>query len=147
MAAAGPGGRIFARVVLAPIMVAHMLAGCAGSCDYPRSFTSDGCSCFPDGTAADPDAWREHCVDHDRAYWAGGTRADRKAADEKLAAALAADGHPMAGRLTYAGTRVGGHPLLPFSWRWGYGWKYPRGYRPLSADERAALAATECPAK
>jgi hypothetical protein len=24
--------------------------------------------------------------------------------------------------------RVFGHPLLPLPWRWGYGWRWPRGY-------------------
>jgi hypothetical protein len=28
----------------------------------------------------------------------------------------------------YYGVRVGGHPLLPFPWRRGYGWDWPYRY-------------------
>ncbi len=120
-----------------------LLGACSSGTHYPRSFTTDGCSSFPDGPGGDPDAWRHHCVEHDRAYWAGGTREQRKLADRKLADGLKADGHTGSSHLIYWGTRMGGHPLFPASWRWGYAWEYPRGYRPLTGDERAALAATQ----
>jgi hypothetical protein len=34
-----------------------------------------------------------------------------------------------------AGVRVGGSPYFPTTYRWGYGWPYPRGYKPLSEEE------------
>ena len=34
-----------------------------------------------------------------------------------------------------AGVRVGGSPYFPTSFRWGYGWPYPRWYRTLSESE------------
>ncbi|MCC7348845.1 MAG: hypothetical protein IT538_15760 [Variibacter sp.] len=98
--------------------------------DYP--FTTDGCS--GGMTAAwrlllrrDP-PWNGCCVDHDRLYWPGGTAAERRSADAKLRACVAARGHPVWAWAMWAAVRLGGHPLLPFSWRWGYGWKYPRPY-------------------
>ncbi|MGD9417589.1 MAG: FAD-binding oxidoreductase [Verrucomicrobiota bacterium JB025] len=118
-----------------------LLASCATT-TYPKSFTTDGCSAFPDGTPSDPTAWRHHCVEHDRAYWAGGTREQRREADRNLANRITADGRPIVGTLTWLGTRVGGHPLLPTPWRWGYAWKYGRGYHALSETDRAALEAT-----
>ena len=36
----------------------------------------------------------------------------------------------------YLGVRAGGSPYWPASYRWGYGWPYGRGYRPLTEDER-----------
>ena len=39
------------------------------------------------------------------------------------------------------GVRVGGSPYWPTSFRWGYGWPYFRGYKPLSPDEQAAVRA------
>ena len=33
------------------------------------------------------------------------------------------------------GVRIGGSPYFPTSYRWGYGWPYPRGYQDLSEDE------------
>lgn len=38
--------------------------------------------------------------------------------------------------LMLAGVRVGGTPYLPTSFRWGYGWPYPRFYGELTTDEQ-----------
>ena len=88
----------------------------------PHAFTSDGCSAFPDGD------WLACCIEHDFAYWCGGDAAARKSADEGLRACVSQRGHPGIGNVMYYGVRVGGHPLLPFSWRWGYGWDWPYRY-------------------
>ncbi len=53
---------------------------------------------------------------------------DRCAADRRLRACAEASGHGTAGRIMYLGVRMGGHPWLPFSWRWGYGWDWPYSY-------------------
>jgi hypothetical protein len=34
-----------------------------------------------------------------------------------------------------AGVRVGGTPFLPTTFRWGYGWPYPKLYGELSENE------------
>jgi len=44
-------------------------------------------------------------------------------------------------RMTLAGVRVGGSPFFPTSFRWGYGWPYPRFYGDLSFDERRQIEA------
>lgn len=111
-----------------------------------RPFASDGCSAFPDGTAAHQRLWLECCVEHDRAYWQGGTYRQRQRADERLRQCVAAVGEPEIARLMLAGVRVGGTPYLPTTFRWGYGWPYPRGYRALSAAEQAEAAARVRPA-
>jgi hypothetical protein len=98
--------------------------------DYP--FTTDGCS---GGMTAlwrlfagrDP-PWNGCCVDHDKLYWPGGTAEERRNADARLRACVTGQGYPTWAWLMWAAVRIGGHPLLPFPWRWGYGWKYPRGY-------------------
>ena len=98
--------------------------------DYP--FTTDGCSgglsfawrlLFGSVTP-----WEDCCIEHDRVYWRGGTAASRRAADRALLACVRKKGYPAVGILLWAAVRVGGHPLLPLPWRWGYGWKYPRPY-------------------
>lgn len=98
--------------------------------DYP--FTTDGCS---GGLSFAwrllfrmPPPWEKCCVAHDRVYWRGGTAAERRAADRAFLACVRKKRHPVWGLLLWAAVRVGGHPLLPLPWRWGYGWKYPRPY-------------------
>lgn len=100
---------------------------------HPRKpFTTDGCSggmswLFMLCTGKPP-PWQQLCVEHDRKYWAGGSRLARRNADQALLAAMITRGNVWWGLAMYVAVRAGGHPLLPFSWRWGYGYGWPRGY-------------------
>jgi len=99
--------------------------------DYP--FTTDGCS---GGLTAgwrlvlgrDP-PWNDLCVEHDKLYWPGGSAYQRQEADRRLREAVRARGYPVVAVLMWIAVRIGGHPLLPLPWRWGYGWRWPRPYR------------------
>lgn len=85
----------------------------------PRRFTTDGCTLWPDA------GWRECCIAHDMAYWCGGEPAARKRADRSLRECVAAAGHEDMASWMYYSVRLMGHPLWPFTWRWGYGWDWP----------------------
>ena len=118
------------------LTTALTLSGCA-STHILRDFTTDGCSLFPDGDAENPVRWRDCCVTHDQAYWRGGTAEERKTADMGLRDCVAArtDRQTLAHQM-YLGVRIGGVPLLPTTFRWGFGWGYGRGYEPLNPDEQ-----------
>ncbi len=104
-------------------------------------FASDGCSLFPDGSIRDPAQWCECCFMHDVAYWRGGPRTDRRQADEALrSCVLERTGDTVLAKLMYDGVRAGGHPVFPTWYRWGYGWKYGRGYAPLTQEEWLQVA-------
>lgn len=96
-------------------------------------FKTDGCSggmtWLWTKWAKENPPWNDCCVRHDNLYWRGGTKEDRRKADRNLLIDVTMNGHPVFAILMYLAVRVGGHPLLPLSWRWGYGWKYPRGYQ------------------
>lgn len=98
-------------------------------------FKSDGCSAFPDGTLEQNNLWLNCCVEHDKAYWKGGTYQERENTDNVLKICVAKVGEPVIAQLMLAGVRVGGTPYLPTAFRWGYGWPYPRGYKALTGDE------------
>jgi hypothetical protein len=84
------------------------------ACDLPpRSFTTDVCSMWPDGT------WAACCVEHDVAYWRGGPAEACERADDAFRACMRAEGGPCS-TLSY----VGGPAWMPFPWRWGYGWDW-----------------------
>lgn len=121
-------------------LIALMLVpqGCATD-NRLRPFATDGCSEFPDGTPSQKTLWHSCCVEHDRAYWLGGTYAERLAADKTLQRCVASVGEPHVAALMLGGVRVGGSPFWPTRFRWGYGWPWPRGYRALTADERAQV--------
>lgn len=101
-----------------------------------KPFASDGCSAFPDGTFEQNELWLSCCTAHDLAYWAGGSYRQRQQADELLQACVEEVGEPEIAMLMLAGVRVGGTPYLPTTFRWGYGWPYPRLYGELSDEER-----------
>ena len=100
-------------------------------------FTSDGCSLFPDNSLINADDWCRCCLDHDIAYWRGGTAAERLAADKALrACVLEATGDANLAEAMYLGVRMGGSPYFKNWYRWGYGWSYARKYTPLTEEER-----------
>ncbi|MGS0536240.1 hypothetical protein [Pseudoalteromonas sp. SaAl2] len=105
-----------------------------------KPFTSDGCSSFPDGTFKQNELWLGCCTAHDYSYWQGGTYEQRQVADNELQECVAKVGEPQIAQLMLAGVRVGGSPYFPTSFRWGYGWSYPRWYQALTDDEKAQIA-------
>jgi len=87
---------------------------------YP--FKTDGCSASPDFN------FRQCCVEHDKAYWRGGTCAERRAADQALKRCIADNDHGSLSSIYYASVRAFGSPLWPTPWRWGFGWPYGMTY-------------------
>lgn len=128
-----PGNR---ALHVACIALALLTPAMPVTADTLRPFTSDGCSLFPDGTFKDKTRWLHCCTAHDKAYWMGGTREERKQADEALRACVENIGEPQLGEIMRQGVRAGGGPYWPTPYRWGYGWDVPRGYRALSEEER-----------
>jgi hypothetical protein len=103
-------------------------------------FKSDGCSLFVDGNFKDRELWKGCCVEHDLAYWQGGTAEEREAADLKFRACiLKKTGDEALAKLMYEAVRAGGGPHFPTWYRWGYGWPLGRGYKALTAEEKALV--------
>jgi len=117
-----------------------LTGGCATASDI-NQFASDGCSLFPDGTLKDRTLWCDCCFKHDITYWRGGSEEERKRADKALrACVLERTGDKAFAEMTYDGVRVGGSPVFPTWYRWGYGWEYGRGYKPLTEEEQNQVA-------
>ncbi len=115
------------------------LSGCAlfGTAKSLTPFSSDGCSLFPDGWPTQPDLWLDCCVEHDIAYWQGGTSDQRLMADVELKRCVArVTGDAILADNMFLGVRFGGHPIFPNWYRWGYGWPYGRQYKPLTKAEK-----------
>ncbi|MDA0725249.1 MAG: hypothetical protein O3A82_10090 [Verrucomicrobia bacterium] len=103
-------------------------------------FKSDGCSLFVDGTFKDRELWKGCCVEHDVAYWKGGTAEERKAADLKFRECIRnTTGDETLALLMHEAVRAGGGPYFPTWYRWGYGWPQGRGYKALTDAEAAIV--------
>ncbi len=122
------------------LIVCVFLVSCSSTI---KPFTSDGCSSFPDGTFNQKELWLSCCTAHDYAYWQGGTYDQRLQADQELKMCVEGVGEPELAVLMLAGVRVGGTPFLPTSFRWGYGWSYPKLYGALTDEELAQIKARE----
>jgi len=100
------------------------------------AFSSDGCSQFPDGTLTDVNLWCGCCITHDISYWQGGSREQKKQADRALReCVLNSTDNQLLAETMYIGVRLGGLPIFPVWYRWGYGWKYGRGFQMLNKKE------------
>lgn len=121
------------------IIIGILLASAYVQADTLKPFTSDGCSAFPDGTIEHKKLWLDCCHQHDFDYWQGGTYQQRLASDQQLKHCVSEVGEATIAALMLAGVRVGGTPYLPTSFRWGYGWSYPRLYGALSIEELAQV--------
>ncbi|MBD3344603.1 MAG: hypothetical protein GF401_06040 [Chitinivibrionales bacterium] len=106
-----------------------------------RPFTTDDCTCTPEGTKENPTLWKHCCNAHDSAYWRGGSFNERRGADSLLAECLAEVGQKRRGKRWYKALFFTGAAWLPTPWRWGYGWKYPRSYRRLKKLNKQKLIA------
>ncbi len=107
-----------------------------------KSFVTDGCSGWLDRE------WDlECCVSHDIAYWCGGTREQRRQADAQLGECVAANTARAVGTGMRLGVRIGGHPLFPTSYRWGYGHSYRACYPSAEAQRPPGHGAAEDPAR
>ena len=120
-----------------------MLTSVAAFASDLKPFESDGCSSFPEGTVAQDNLWLHCCVQHDLAYWKGGSYEEQLAADQALKECVLQTGESAVSVLMLAGVRVGGTPYLPTTFRWGYGWPYMRGYKELSAAEELLVQKLE----
>ncbi|WP_413560586.1 hypothetical protein [Bdellovibrio sp. HCB209] len=104
-----------------------------------QPFTSDGCSMSPNGPRAKPNGFLECCVNHDLAYWQGGTLEQKQTADLALQACITENSNEKIGKVFYEAVSLGGGPQFNTSFRWGYGWPKRRTYEALNHTERKSV--------
>ena len=114
----GPGPTPAPRAVLEQQAVEQCRERHPGRELPPHPFTTDACTLWPDGD------WAVCCVEHDIAYWCGGSADERDAADARLRACVDERAAAWFAGFTYLGVRAGGVSWLPTPWRWGYGWPW-----------------------
>ena len=100
-------------------------------------FTNAGCEFFPSASFAETTNASRCCLEHDMAYWHGGTEDERWAADQAFKECLiSATGSESLAEMMYDAVRLGGTPHFPSWYRWGYGWRSSRAYGPLSEEDK-----------
>jgi hypothetical protein len=89
----------------------------------PSGQKSDGCTLIAEGKIHDC------CVAHDKEYFQGGTRHQRRNSDKRLYECVCKKGgwDKFFAPFIWLGVRIGGLPFLPTKFRWGFGTKL-KGY-------------------
>lgn len=102
-----------------------------------RPFNTDGCSTSPDGLLLGEDAkiWQKCCIEHDKAYWIGGSKELKMNADQQLEQCISRTGHANIGALYHQSVAIFGGPDSKKTYRWGYGWNMPKAYQTLADTE------------
>ena len=119
------------------VLSCTILSAIAAETAQLQPFSSDGCSLFPDRSPTGEADWCECCVQHDLAYWRGGTEAERLQADRELYSCVKKKtANEQLAQLMFSGVRSAGGPYHYTSYRWAYGWPYGRFYQALSPAER-----------
>ena len=117
------------------LIIACVLVACTSDSQL-MAFSSEGCASFLDRDLNGPGDWCDCCLEHDIAYWRGGSSEQRDQADNRLREcvkqktnneALAED--------MYQGVRSGDSPYFFTGYRWGYGWGAPRKHQSLNEIE------------
>ena len=112
-----------------------------------RPFSTDGCSLSPNSSVnlkhlskdSRPNFVNiaECCVQHDVAYWLGGTLQEKNQADAVFKQCVASRAGDVVADTYFRGVSFGGTANGFNTFRWGYGWDIRRMYRPISAQEMA----------
>lgn len=100
-----------------------------------KSFETDYCTYFPEGTIFRPGVWKECCFNHDLRYWFGGSKKDMKKADLKLKSCVSRKAGSFYGNMMYYGVRAGHLSPIKNKRKWSWGWKKKRSFAPLSEPE------------
>lgn len=80
-----------------------------------------------EGSSLAPDISLQCCIQHDQAYYYGGSVPDRHRADVAFRQCLQDEGWPVLSWVYYSEVRIGGHPIVPLWFRWGFGLPYACG--------------------
>lgn len=106
------------------VMCGQSFAEATDERQLPEGYVSDRCTAFPDGNYGDC------CIAHDKDYFFGGTRAERKASDKRLKQCVLSKGGGWKRRLLantmYLGVRLGGIGVGKGPFSWGFGKRYKK---------------------
>jgi hypothetical protein len=116
-------------IALVPFLGLIFSVSAFGSVSFSNSlktFETDGCTLFVDGTPRKPHLWKHCCIEHDMRYWFGGEQSDLDKTDLRLRACVkeaAGDGWA---KLIYTGVRAGHNSPVKNKTQWSWGWNIER---------------------
>ncbi|MDG1662850.1 MAG: hypothetical protein P8H97_05720 [Pseudomonadales bacterium] len=118
------------------LLIACILLGCQSDIQL-MSFANLGCSSALNPSELASDEWCGCCVEHDIAYWRGGSSMQREQADERLRDCVQRTSrNEVLADSIYKGVRDGSSKYFFADYQWAYGWSFDRSYKPLNEKEQ-----------
>lgn len=118
------------------LLIACILLGCQSDIQL-MSFANLGCSSALNPSELASDEWCGCCVEHDIAYWRGGSSMQREQADERLRDCVQRTSrNEVIADSIYKGVLDGNSKYFFTGYRWAYGWSFDRSYKPLNEKEQ-----------
>jgi len=98
------------RWILLVVLIATIPSAAQAPVDraLPENYVSDNCSWFPDGNYGDC------CVAHDKIYFFGGTKQERRTADDQLSLCVKGKASGCIAKMMWHGVPVCGEGF----WKW-----------------------------
>ncbi|MDH5414024.1 MAG: hypothetical protein OEW87_07795 [Flavobacteriaceae bacterium] len=100
-----------------------------------KTFKTDGCTGFPEGSISSPRIWHHCCIKHDMAYYLAGTIKDRSQADLRLKQCVSKAAGRFYGELMYRGVVIGHYSPIKTSTRWGWAWNKRPYFETLNKEQ------------
>jgi len=130
---------VLKKIILAVgklLLIACILLGCQSDIQL-MSFANLGCSSALNPSELASDEWCGCCVEHDIAYWRGGSSMQREQADERLRDCVQRTSrNEVLADSIYKGVRDGSSKYFFADYQWAYGWSFDRSYKPLNEKEQ-----------
>ena len=118
------------------LLIVGILVGCQADIQL-MNFANLGCSSSPNPSELASDEWCGCCVEHDIAYWRGGSSTQREQADERLRdCVVRTTRNEVLADSIYEGVRDGSSKYFFTDYQWAYGWSFDRSYEPLNEKEQ-----------
>ena len=118
------------------VIVIFMMNSCWGRSATLKTFSTDYCTGFAEGTKSRPDLWKHCCLEHDLYLWAGGTKDERDEADLHLKSCVAETGVRKIAEIMYLGIRAGRYsPVSIPGMHWGNAFYDEPTYKKLTESE------------
>ncbi|HVK62340.1 MAG TPA: hypothetical protein VM432_12350 [Bdellovibrionales bacterium] len=97
-----------------------------------KTFESDGCTGFVEGTREQPKLWAHCCFEHDLRYWFGGSEENFDHSDLELRSCVDSVAGDKWANLIYRGVRAGHASPVKSKYHWAWGWLPKRNKVALS---------------
>jgi hypothetical protein len=104
-----------------------------------KSFETDYCTFFPEGTLRNPNLWKHCCIAHDLRYWVGGNQTEQNQSDLALKKCVNKVAGKVLAETMYLAIRTGHYSPIKSKYRWSWGWSPKRKFHEITSTDLKSI--------